>query len=52
MIPNFFAVLTMEIFGSYRIAPFIASIFCLFLTYLVTVQISKKRFAGIICDLK
>jgi len=48
MIPNFFAVLTMEIFGSYRIAPFIASIFCLFLTYLVTVQISKKRFAGII----
>jgi len=48
MIPYFFEVLSMEIFGSYRIAPFIASIFCLFLTYLVTVQISKKRFAGIV----
>jgi len=47
-IPNFSAFLTMEIFGSYRVAPFIASILCLFLTYLVTVQISKKRFAGII----
>jgi len=48
VIPYFFGVLSLEIFGSYRIAPFIASIFCLFLTYLVTVQISKKRFAGII----
>jgi len=48
MIPYFFGVLSLEIFGSYRIAPFIASIFCLFLTYLVTVQISKKRFAGIV----
>ncbi len=48
MIPNILAFLTMEIFGSYRVAPFIASIFCLFLTYLVTVQLSKKRFAGII----
>lgn len=48
VIPYFFGVLTMEIFGSYRVAPFIASILCLFLTYLVTVQISKKRFAGII----
>jgi len=38
----------MEIFGSYRVSPFIASIICLFLTYLITVQISKKRFAGII----
>jgi hypothetical protein len=48
MIPQFFGYLSMEIFGTYRIAPFIASIACLFLTYLVTVQISKKRFAGII----
>jgi len=48
MIPYFFGNLSMEIFGSYRIAPFIASIFCLLLTYLVTVQISKKRFAGIV----
>jgi len=48
VVPYFFANLTMEIFGSYRVAPFIASILCLFFTYLVTVQISKKRFAGII----
>ena len=48
MIPYFFEKVTGEIFDSYRIAGFIASIFCLFLTYLVTVQISKKRFAGII----
>jgi len=47
-IPYFFGYLSMEIFGSYRVAPFISSILCLFLTYLVTVQISKKRFAGII----
>jgi len=45
---KFFGYLSMELFGSYRVAPFIASILCLFLTYLITVQISKKRFAGII----
>jgi len=43
-----FGYLSMELFGSYRVAPFIASILCLVFTYLVTVQISKKRFAGII----
>jgi len=48
IIPYSFAFITMEIFGTYRVAPFIASILCLVLTYLVTVQISKKRFAGII----
>jgi len=47
-IPYFFGYLSMELFGSYRVFPFIASILCLFLTYLITVQISKKRFAGII----
>jgi len=40
--------MSMEIFGSYRVTPFIASVVCLFLTYLITVQITKKRFAGII----
>jgi len=45
---KFFGYLSMELFGSYRVAPFIASILCLFLTYLITVQISKKRFSGII----
>jgi len=48
LIPYFFAFLSMEIFGSYRVAPFIASILCLLFTYLVTVQIAKKRFAGIV----
>jgi len=48
VISSIFGYLSMELFGSYRVAPFIASILCLFLTYLVTVQITKKRFAGII----
>ena len=43
-----FGYLSMELFGSDRVFPFIASILCLLFTYLVTVQISKKRFAGII----
>jgi len=47
-IPHLFGVLSMEIFGTYRVAPFLASILCLFFTYLVTTEISKKRFAGII----
>ena len=47
-IPTFFGYLSMELFGSYRVFPFIASTLCLFLTYLITVQITKKRFAGII----
>jgi len=39
---------SMILFGNYRIIPFIASIFLLLLTYFFTVEISKKRFAGII----
>jgi len=48
MLGHALGYLSMEIFGSYQIFTFIASMVCLFLTYLVTVQISKKRFAGII----
>jgi len=48
LIPFVLGYLSMEFFGTYRVAPFIASILCLLFTYLVTVQISKKRFAGII----
>jgi hypothetical protein len=48
VIPTIFGYLSMELFGTYRVFPFIASVFSLFLTYLITVQISKKRFAGII----
>jgi hypothetical protein len=48
VIPTIFGYLSMELFGTYRVFPFIASVFSLFLTYLITVQIAKKRFAGII----
>jgi len=48
IIPNLLALFSMEVFGTYRIPSFFASILCLFLTYLITVQISKKRFAGIV----
>jgi len=38
----------MQIFGNYRALPFIASIALLVLTYFITFEIAKKRFAGII----
>jgi len=40
--------LSLNVFGNYTTVPFIASISLLILTYLVTVEISKKRFAGIV----
>jgi len=39
---------SMKIFGNYKVVPFIGSIALLLLTYLLTVEISKKRFAGIV----
>jgi len=39
---------SMQLFGNYKIIPFIASISLLVLTYFVTFEISKKRFAGIV----
>jgi hypothetical protein len=44
----FFETTSMNIFGNYKIIPFIASSALLVLTYFITVQISKKKFAGII----
>jgi len=44
----FLGNLSMEIFGSYRAIPFIASIALLVLTYFFTYEITKKRFAGIV----
>lgn len=41
-------VLSMKIFGNYAVIPYIASIGILLLTYIITVEISKKRFAGIV----
>jgi len=40
--------LSLNVFGNYTTLAFIASISLLILTYLVTVEISKKRFAGIV----
>ena len=39
---------SMELFGSYRTIPFIASIALLITTYFITKEITGKRFAGII----
>ena len=41
-------VLSMQVFGNYAVIPFISSIVLLLLTYFITVEISKKRFAGIV----
>lgn len=47
-IVEFLGNLSMIVFGSYRVIPFIASIALLVLTYAITYEISKKRFAGIV----
>jgi len=40
--------ISMQVFGNYKVIPFIASIALLVMTYLVTLEISQKRFAGIV----
>lgn len=44
----FFEVISMKVFGNYKVIPFIASIASLIVIYFLTLEISKKRFAGII----
>lgn len=39
---------SMDIFGNYKVIPFLASIALLLVTYILTVEITKKKFAGII----
>ena len=39
---------SMQLFGNYKVIPFIASIALLVLTYFFTFEITQKRFAGII----
>jgi len=39
---------SLNIFGNIRVVPFIASILLLLLTYFITVEMTKKRFAGIV----
>jgi len=40
--------ISLQVFGNYKVIPFIASISLLILTYFLTTEISKKRFAGIV----
>jgi hypothetical protein len=44
----FLLYVSMHLFGNYKVIPFVTSISLLVLTYLITSQLSKKRFAGII----
>jgi len=44
----FLETTSMQVFENYKVIPFIASIALLVLTYIVTVELSKKRFAGIV----
>jgi hypothetical protein len=44
----FLANLSMDVFGNYRTIPFVSSIAILVLVYLTTLEISKKRFAGLV----
>lgn len=41
-------VLSMQIFGNYKVIPFIASIALPIMTYFITTELTKKRFAGIV----
>ncbi len=41
-------VASMRIFGNYAVFPFMASILLVILTYLFTVQLTQKRFAGVV----
>jgi len=47
-VKNFLLYTSEEIFQNIRIVPFLASISLLILTYFFTVEISKKRFSGLI----
>ena len=44
----FLITTSMQLFGNYKVIPFIASIALLITTFLITSQITRKRFAGII----
>jgi len=42
---------SMDIFGNYKVVPFLASIALLIVTYLITTVITQKRFAGIVATI-
>jgi len=41
-------VASMQVFGSYAVLPFVASVLLVILTYAITAQITQKRFAGVV----
>jgi len=45
---HFLTTSSMQLFGNYKVVPFIVSISLLVLTYLFTFEITQKRFAGIV----
>ena len=45
---NFLLFSSQEVFHNVKVIPFIGSISLIFITYFLTVQISKKRFAGLV----
>jgi len=47
-VKNFFLKSSIILFQNIRVIPFLASIATLVLTYLITLEISKKRFAGLV----
>ena len=47
-VKNFFLYSSQQVFQNVKIIPFIGSISVVFLTYFLTVQIAKKRFAGLV----
>jgi len=48
LMKNFLLFSSQEIFQNVKIIPFIGSISLVFLTYFLTVQITKKRFSGLV----
>lgn len=44
----FLITTSMDVFGNYKVIPFMESIALLFLTYFFTTKITKKRFAGLV----
>ena len=48
LMKNFLLFSSQEVFQNVKIIPFIGSISLVFLTYFLTVQITKKRFAGLV----
>ena len=47
-ITYFFETMSMNIFGNYKVIPFVASIALLVLTYFITAKITEKKLAGLI----